>query len=83
MLNLNRLHILQEFHRLGTITAVAESMNYSRSAISQQMALLEKEIGVKLFEKAAETSTSQNKAKCWPQKHMRSWQQSTMPAQPF
>lgn len=52
MLNLNRLHILQEFHRLGTITAVAESMNYSRSAISQQMALLEKEIGVKLFEKS-------------------------------
>ncbi|WP_080793561.1 LysR family transcriptional regulator [Corynebacterium pacaense] len=55
MLSLARLRLLQEFHRLGTITSVAESLNYSRSAVSQQLTLLEREVGVPLFEKIGRT----------------------------
>lgn len=55
MLSLPRLRLLQEFHRLGTVSAVAESLNYSRSAVSQQLSLLEKEVGTRLFEKIGRT----------------------------
>lgn len=50
MLNLNRLCMLTELARLGTLAQVAESLNYSPSAISQQLGVLEKEVGVKLLE---------------------------------
>ncbi|MFH0411161.1 LysR family transcriptional regulator [Corynebacterium sp. L4756] len=52
MLDLHRLRILRELRRLGTVTAVAELMNYTHSAISQQLAQCEKDAGVKLYERA-------------------------------
>lgn len=50
MLNLNRLRMLSELSRLGTLAKVAESLAYSPSAISQQLGVLEKETGVQLLE---------------------------------
>ncbi len=51
MLDLHRLRILYELQRLGTVTAVAESLRYTHSAISQQLAQCEKDVGVALYEK--------------------------------
>lgn len=52
MLDLRRLRLLRELARRGTITAVAEALSYSPSAVSQQLATLEKEAGVRLLEPA-------------------------------
>ena len=51
MLNLWRLRLLQELADLGTMTAVAEAMQLSRPAVSQHLALLEREVGVALLER--------------------------------
>lgn len=50
MLDLNRLRILRELKRRGTLAAVARALSYSPSAISQQLAKLEAETGVALLE---------------------------------
>jgi DNA-binding transcriptional LysR family regulator len=52
MLDLRRLRLLRELARRGTIAAVAEALSYSPSAVSQQLAALEKETGVPLLEPA-------------------------------
>ena len=52
MLDLRRLRLLRELARRGTITAVAEALSYSPSAVSQQLTALEKETGVRLLEPA-------------------------------
>ena len=52
MLDLHRLRILRELRRLGTVTAVAELLSYTHSAISQQLAQCEKDVGAKLYERA-------------------------------
>jgi DNA-binding transcriptional LysR family regulator len=52
MLDLRRLRLLRELSARGTIGAVAEALSYSPSAVSQQLAALEKEAGVKLLEKS-------------------------------
>ena len=51
MLDLKRLRLLRELAHRGTIGAVATSLSYSPSAVSQQLALLEKEAGVPLLER--------------------------------
>jgi len=51
MLDLRRLRLLRELAHRGTIGAVADSLSYSPSAVSQQLALLEKEAGVPLLER--------------------------------
>ena len=48
MLDLTRLRMLREFAARGTIAAAAEAMGYTPSAISQQLAVLEREAGVAL-----------------------------------
>lgn len=50
--DLHRLRLLRELEQRGTLGAVASALGYSPSAISQQLAVLEKEAGVDLFEKA-------------------------------
>jgi DNA-binding transcriptional LysR family regulator len=50
LLDLRRLRLLRELKRRGTITAVAEAMSFSPSAVSQQLATLEREAGAKLLE---------------------------------
>ena len=52
MLDLRRLRLLRELHRRGTVTAVAQALSYSPSAVSQQLATLERETGVRLLEPA-------------------------------
>ncbi len=52
MLDLRRLRLLRELSARGTIGAVAESLSYSPSAVSQQLAQLEREAGVPLLERA-------------------------------
>ena len=50
-LSLRRLQMLRELHRRGTVTAAAQALHYSPSGVSQQLAQLEREVGVKLIEK--------------------------------
>lgn len=50
MLNLHRLHLLRELKMRGTVAAVAEALSYTPSAISQQLNLLEREVGIPLLE---------------------------------
>lgn len=52
-LNLARLRLFQELSVLGTISAVAQNLGLTRPAISQQLALLERETGSVLFERSA------------------------------
>src|SRR4051812_15783290 len=52
MLELRRLRLLRELHDRGTIAAVADALQFTPSAVSQQLALLEREAGVTLFERA-------------------------------
>jgi DNA-binding transcriptional LysR family regulator len=52
MLELRRLRLLQELHRRGTIAAVAEALQFTPSAVSQQLAVLERESGVSLLERS-------------------------------
>ncbi|MCL2542778.1 MAG: LysR family transcriptional regulator [Nocardioidaceae bacterium] len=51
MLDVRRLVLLREVHVRGSITAAARALSYTHSAVSQQLALLEKEAGVPLLEK--------------------------------
>ncbi|GAB3192963.1 LysR family transcriptional regulator [Nesterenkonia suensis] len=50
-LSLRRLKMLRELQRRGTVTEVAASLHYSPSAVSQQLAQLEREVGASLFER--------------------------------
>src|SRR3954466_7432407 len=52
MLDLHRLRLLHELHERGTIAAVAEALRFTPSAVSQQLAVLEREAGVPLLERA-------------------------------
>jgi len=52
MLDLRRLRLLRELEARGTVAAVADALQYTPSAVSQQLAVLEREAGVPLLEKA-------------------------------
>ncbi len=52
MLDLHRLRLLRELEALGTIAATAGALGYTPSAVSQQLAVLEREAGVKLLVRA-------------------------------
>ncbi|HEX3779710.1 MAG TPA: LysR family transcriptional regulator [Pseudonocardiaceae bacterium] len=56
MLDLRRLDILVRFAAHGSITAVAAELGYSPSAISQQLATLEREAGLALLERTAHSA---------------------------
>nr|WP_107450961.1 LysR family transcriptional regulator [Streptomyces sp. RTd22] len=49
--NLRRLVVLRELKHRGTLAAVASAMSYSPSAVSQQLTLLESEVGAPLLER--------------------------------
>lgn len=51
MLNVGRLRMLAELDRLGTIAQVAAAMSYTPSAVSQQLAALERDTGVALLQR--------------------------------
>ena len=50
--DLHRLQLLREFEERGTLGAVAAALSFSPSAVSQQLAVLEREVGLPLLEKA-------------------------------
>ena len=52
MIDLRRLRLLRELHERGTIAAVAGALQFTPSAVSQQLAALEREAGVRLLERA-------------------------------
>src|SRR5919107_4807162 len=52
MLELRRLRLLRELHERGTVAAVADALRFTPSAVSQQLAVLEREAGVRLLERA-------------------------------
>lgn len=52
MLHLHRLRLLHELHARGTIAAVADALQFTPSAVSQQLAVLERELGLTLLERA-------------------------------
>ncbi|MCU1583754.1 MAG: LysR family transcriptional regulator [Microbacteriaceae bacterium] len=49
MLDVRRLRLLRELQIRGTLAGVAEALSFSPSAVSQQLSLLEKEVGVRLL----------------------------------
>src|SRR5918996_6130696 len=51
MLDLKRLRVLAEVARRGSFSAAAEALYLSQSAVSQQVATLEKEVGMPLLER--------------------------------
>jgi DNA-binding transcriptional LysR family regulator len=51
-LDLRRLRLLRELHQRGTIAAVADALQFTPSAVSQQLGILEREAGVPLLERA-------------------------------
>ena len=54
MLDLKRLKILREVAQRGSFSAAAESLYLSQSAVSQQVATLEREVGMKLLDRTRE-----------------------------
>src|SRR3954462_9549632 len=52
MLHLGRLRLLRELNERRTIAAVADALQFTPSAVSQQLAVLERETGVTLLAKA-------------------------------
>lgn len=56
MLDLTRLVMLRAVAMHGSITAAARELAYSHSAVSQQLALLERETGTVLLEKVGRTA---------------------------
>src|SRR4051794_41606734 len=51
MIDVRRLLLLRELHARGTVAAVAEALKYSPSAVSQGLAVLQREAGVPLTER--------------------------------
>jgi DNA-binding transcriptional LysR family regulator len=52
MLDLRRLRLLRELRDRGTVGAVATALEYSPSAVSQQLRVLERETGAELLERS-------------------------------
>src|SRR3989442_8325621 len=53
MLSASRLRILSEVAKRGSFSAAAQALSYTQSAVSQQIAPLETQTGVKLLERHA------------------------------
>jgi DNA-binding transcriptional LysR family regulator len=52
MLDVRRLRVLHAVSAYGSVTAAAAALGYSAPAVSQQLAALEREVGMKLTERA-------------------------------
>jgi DNA-binding transcriptional LysR family regulator len=56
MLDIRRLRMLQEFAARGSIARTAEALGYTPSAVSQQLAALEREAGTALLDRTARSA---------------------------
>ena len=52
MLDVRRLRVLHAVSAYGSVTAAAAALGYSAPAVSQQLAALEREVGMRLTERA-------------------------------
>src|ERR1700730_2901162 len=57
MLDVRKLRLLRELAHRATIAAVADALAYTPSAVSQQLATLEREAGVPLLERTGRRVT--------------------------
>src|SRR3954447_23571919 len=53
MLDVRRLRVLREVAAQGSFSAAADALSYTQSAVSQQIAALEREAGVRLRQRSA------------------------------
>src|SRR6185503_2405411 len=53
MLDVRRMRVLREVARRGSFSAAADALAYTQSAVSQQIAALEREAGTRLVERNA------------------------------
>src|SRR5204863_3736606 len=53
MLDVKRMRVLREVAARGSFSAAAEALSYTQSAVSQQIAALERETGTVLVERGA------------------------------
>src|SRR5919108_4591837 len=53
MLDVRRLRVLREVAAQGSFSAAAEALSYTQSAVSQQIAALEREAGTTLVDRGA------------------------------
>src|ERR671931_201463 len=53
MLDVRRLRVLREVAAQGSFSAAAEALSYTQSAVSQQIAALEREAGTTLVERGS------------------------------
>jgi len=58
MLDVRKLAALREIATRGSFSAAARGLNYSQSAISQQVAQLEREVGTLLIERRGTQDTA-------------------------
>src|SRR6202451_979608 len=56
MLDIRRLRMLHEFAARGSIARTADALGYTPSAVSQQLAVLEKEAGTQLLDRTARSA---------------------------
>ena len=54
MLDVRRLRVLREVTARGSFSAAADSLHLSQSAVSQQIAVLEREVGIPLLERTSD-----------------------------
>jgi DNA-binding transcriptional LysR family regulator len=54
MLDVRRLRVLREVIGRGSFSAAADSLHLSQSAVSQQIAVLEREVGIPLLERTSD-----------------------------
>src|SRR5215210_7436979 len=53
MLDVRRMRVLREVAARGSFSSAADSLSYTQSAVSQQIAALEREAGSRLVERSA------------------------------
>src|SRR5258708_35654604 len=56
MLDIRRLRMLHEFAARGSIARTADALGYTPSAVSQQLAALEREAGTALLDRTARSA---------------------------
>jgi hypothetical protein len=66
MLDVRRMQVLRAVISSGSISAAARNLGYTPSAISQQLAALEREVGAKLLERLGAASGRHPPARCCP-----------------
>jgi DNA-binding transcriptional LysR family regulator len=56
MLDVRRLNVLREVVARGSFSGAADALHLSQSAVSQQVAALEREVGMQLLERTSDGS---------------------------